>query len=166
MISADAGTWQLIGIVSYGTECGRGSKTVFTRIVPYMEWIVEQVPELKSYNQNVPPEVTVKIIQSNVERRIEDNPLMERQSDDTQGNDFDPFKSILIKFESSSIFLGCGFAPLRLPVLTRVIGGRESDEGDWPWMAALILKDESEQYCAGSLINDQFVLTAAHCLSK
>jgi hypothetical protein len=47
---------------------------------------------LKSYKQNVPPEVTVKIIQSNVERRKEDNPLMDRQSDDTQGRSFDPFK--------------------------------------------------------------------------
>ena len=92
MISADAGTWQLIGIASYGTECGKSSKTVFTRIVPYMEWIVEQVPELKSYNQSVQPEVTVKIIQSNVERRQEDNPLMERQSDDTQGDNFETFQ--------------------------------------------------------------------------
>ena len=71
-----------------------------------------------------------------------------------------------MKFEFEYLFfLGCGFAPRRLAVLTRVVGGRESDEGDWPWMAALI-ENESEQYCAGSLINEQFVLTAAHCLSE
>ncbi|KAJ8724504.1 hypothetical protein PYW08_015978 [Mythimna loreyi] len=44
----------------------------------------------------------------------------------------------------------------------RVVGGGESDVNAFPWLGRLIY--EKSFGCASSLINDKFVITAAHCV--
>ncbi|XP_042217617.1 clotting factor G beta subunit-like [Homarus americanus] len=51
-------------------------------------------------------------------------------------------------------------------VVPRVVGGVIAVKNAWPWMA--LLGDTNEQgkiiwFCAGALINEQWVLTALHC---
>ncbi|PRD33950.1 UNVERIFIED_CONTAM: Chymotrypsinogen A [Trichonephila clavipes] len=45
---------------------------------------------------------------------------------------------------------------------TRVVGGTNADRKAWPWMVAL-LNNNNKFFCGGSLINNRYVLTAAHC---
>ncbi|XP_037084134.1 trypsin-1-like isoform X2 [Pollicipes pollicipes] len=46
---------------------------------------------------------------------------------------------------------------------TRVVGGRPSRINEYPWAVALTYRGRF--YCGGSLINDRYVLTAAHCIN-
>jgi len=55
-----------------------------------------------------------------------------------------------------------------LAQVPRIVGGRKALEGEVPWQVALIvtdLQDESVQYlCGGSILENGWVLTAAHCV--
>ena len=46
--------------------------------------------------------------------------------------------------------------------LERIVGGHESEPGQWPWEVALFI--DNAWFCGGSLISASFVLTAAHCV--
>ena len=45
----------------------------------------------------------------------------------------------------------------------RVIGGNVARENAWPWLVNMIDKNDSLQYCSGAIIDEQWVLTTAHC---
>ena len=45
----------------------------------------------------------------------------------------------------------------------RIIGGNIADPSDWPYAAA-ITTPSGEQFCGGSVISDDAVLTAGHCM--
>ncbi|XP_029464717.1 chymotrypsinogen B-like [Rhinatrema bivittatum] len=45
--------------------------------------------------------------------------------------------------------------------LQRIINGEEAVPGSWPWQVSL--QYNGNHYCAGSIINENWILTAAHC---
>ncbi|XP_068215843.1 coagulation factor IX-like [Palaemon carinicauda] len=59
----------------------------------------------------------------------------------------------------------CGINPKKNSFMTRIVGGRPADPKDWPWMAAFVQRSGTVTYCGGTLINNLFVLTAAHCMA-
>ena len=54
---------------------------------------------------------------------------------------------------------GCGQRPLASQ--NRIVNGKEAVPGDWGWQVSLTLSEF--HFCGGVLINEQWVLTAAHC---
>ena len=48
------------------------------------------------------------------------------------------------------------------PAIDRIVGGDEAAENQWPWIVALFIDDA--WFCGGSLISENWVMTAAHCV--
>ncbi|XP_028286333.1 mast cell tryptase [Parambassis ranga] len=66
----------------------------------------------------------------------------------------------VILTEQGSNAQDCGVAPLN----TRIVGGENATAGSWPWQVSIHLKDFNAHICGGTLISNQWVLTAAHCI--
>ena len=49
-----------------------------------------------------------------------------------------------------------------VPSSFRIVGGTQANPGDWRWQVQLLLFGEF--ICGGSLINSEWVVTAAHCV--
>lgn len=54
----------------------------------------------------------------------------------------------------------CGITPLN----TRIVGGEDAPPGSWPWQVSL--QRFGGHFCGGSLINSEWVMSAAHCFSR
>lgn len=47
----------------------------------------------------------------------------------------------------------------------RIVGGVTAPKHSWPWQAMLMTKSKS-QFCGGTLVHPNWVVTAAHCVEN
>ena len=56
---------------------------------------------------------------------------------------------------------------INVNTLNRIINGDESISNSWPWIVSLRKTSQiNNHFCAGTLIYERFILTAAHCVSN
>ena len=58
----------------------------------------------------------------------------------------------------------CGEKGRGLSDLPKIVGGQEATPGEWPWQVALLRG--TFPFCGGSLVSNQYVITAAHCVKS
>ena len=75
---------------------------------------------------------------------------------------FKIFKDFLGDYQSSLILIvdSCGQPQGEDK---RIVGGMPAEPNEFPWIVGLSVNDT--WFCGGSLINHNWVLTAAHCLA-
>ncbi|CAG7822945.1 unnamed protein product [Allacma fusca] len=124
-------------------------------------------------------EALVKAIEGS-EDSMSQSEYTDPQSTGTQSDN----NNILLDVGSDYLYIGAEHEGLFSPLVSkdcrcgmsnnphRIINGETSAIGAWPWMAviALLIPDPSDPgrtiykgFCGGSVINDRYILTAAHC---
>lgn len=48
---------------------------------------------------------------------------------------------------------------------SKIVGGSKTFLGEFPWLAMIFYSKSEKNECGGAIINNEFILTAAHCLS-
>jgi len=69
--------------------------------------------------------------------------------------------SAVIETRTVSKRCKCGLIPVQQRM--RIVGGREAQPHSRPWMAGLI-KSDAFVFCGGTVLNNHFIVTAAHCI--
>lgn len=54
----------------------------------------------------------------------------------------------------------------RLGTTNRIIGGTEAEQGQFPHQVSVRSALNERHFCGGSIISEQFILTAAHCTQE
>jgi secreted trypsin-like serine protease len=77
-----------------------------------------------------------------------------------------PYKDLMESYEPSVRIPGTKLVKDCGPVKpqSRIVGGEEAVPHSLPWMVGLFI--DEEYFCGGSIIDEEWVLTAAHCLHE
>ncbi|XP_030375598.1 transmembrane protease serine 9-like [Scaptodrosophila lebanonensis] len=179
---------QIAGVVSWGEGCAKmGYPGVYARVNRYGTWIknlTKQACLCQSETKKIKLSSAMRSVyllsllllyvgwaqaSPNVRSVSEPAKILETLSNLRQNSFLDWIVSILgpeyaapelgVPAKRECTACACGGVNTR----HRIVGGQETEVHEYPWMAMLMWFGSF--YCGASLVNDQYAITAAHCVN-
>ncbi|XP_041818024.1 uncharacterized protein LOC121624447 isoform X2 [Chelmon rostratus] len=153
MVSKQGNIWIQSGIVSFGFGCARPNLPgVYARVSSYQSWINSHISSDKPG--------FVQFTSSGLDADSSFTcPGLPPPVVATTTGPAEPDATTAPVSTASSAEL-CGITPLN----TRIVGGEDAPPGSWPWQVSL--QRFGGHVCGGSLVNKEWVMSAAHCFSS
>ncbi|CAH1802993.1 unnamed protein product, partial [Owenia fusiformis] len=128
--------WTITGVSSWGFGCQLPKRPgVYTNVTELTPWISQVMSRNRTY---IAPVTSTTVAPT----------------------------TTISPFEESMLTPRCGVrltaAPAPFGIMPHIVGGKPAIANSWPWQVEMLLFGGF--YCAGSLISNQWVVTAAHCV--
>ncbi|XP_069374179.1 serine protease 27 [Paralichthys olivaceus] len=165
MVNKQGSVWVQSGVVSFGFGCARPNLPgVYSRVSRYQSWINSIIGsdgpgfvQFTSSGLDADSSYTCPGLPPPV---ITTTTATGPSTEGPQATTTDALSETTSPDSAMSSAELCGITPLN----TRIVGGEDAPPGSWPWQVSL--QKFGGHVCGGSLINREWVMSAAHCFSR